>query len=447
MRSPRRHLLIVTALTVLVAACATRTVPPVVTAPRHPDFMFPTLPDGAPPALAAGVERGWQFLQGGDLRNAAREFDDALRVVPASPSAETAFGYLELARGDADDALPRFERALSGEAAYVPALVGRGQTLMALKREGEALASYEAALAADPSLTDLQARVDVLRFRATQDLLARAQAASDAGRLDEARGAYQQAIAASPDSAFLYRDLAAVERRAGAPAEAIAHLRRAIDLEPTDARAHAALGELLDGQDDPVAALAALEKARSIDPSTVPTETLARVRDRVAMMKMPAEYRDIAAAPRLTRAQLAALIGVRLEGLVARTTPRQVIITDVRRHWAEMWITPVVRAGIMDTLPNYQFAPGETVRRGDLARTVARVLSLVAAIRPAAARPWEDARVPVADVAPTHLSYPAVSAAVAAGVMSLDNGAFRLLDTVTGAEGVEVVGRLEALVR
>ncbi|MCC7243819.1 MAG: tetratricopeptide repeat protein [Acidobacteria bacterium] len=447
MRKRTASLVLVSGLVLLVAACATRAVAPVVTAPRHPDFMFPAPPANAAPDLASGLERGWQFLQGGDLRNAEREFGRAQRAGPASASPEAALGYVALARGVADDALPRFDRALTRDPRYVPALIGRGQTLMALQREGEALASYEAALAADPSLTDLQARVDVLRFRATQDLLTRAKTATEAGRLDEARNAYQQAVAASPDSAFLYRELAGVERQAGEVTLATEHLRRAIDLDPAEARTHAALGELLEQQDDIVGALAAFEKARSLDPSAVPPATLARARDRVAMLRMPAEYRGIAAAPRVTRADLAALIGVRLEGLVARAAPRQVVITDVRGHWAEPWISAVVRASIMDTLPNYQFDPTETVRRGDLARTVARALNLIAAIRPAAARKWENARITVSDVSPAHLAYPAVSMAVASGVMSLENGAFRLLDPVNGAEAVEAIGRLEALAR
>jgi hypothetical protein len=55
--------------------------------------------------------------------------------------------------------------------------------------------------------------------------------------------------------------------------------------------------------------------------------------------------------------------------------------------------------------------------------------------------------VTVADVAPTHLSYPAVSMSVASGVMGLDGGSFGLLEPVSGAEAVDVIGRLEALAR
>jgi len=421
--------------------------PPVVTAPRHPDFLFPAVPEGAAPALASGIQRGWQFLQGGDLRSAAREFAAALEAVPKSASAETALAYVQLAGDDADRAVPHFDRALAADPAYVPALVGRGQALMALKREGDALASFEAALKRDPSLTDLQARVDVLRFRATQDLLARAKGATDVGRLDDARAAYEQAIAASPDSPFLYRELAAVERQAGQAAVAADHLRKALSLDPGDARAHAALGEILDEQGDVVGALAAFEKARLIDPGAVPASALARVRDRVALLKLPAEYAAIPGAPRATRADVAALIAVRLEALLARAAQRQVVITDVRGHWAQTWIEAVVRASVMDTLPNYQFDPGGTVRRGDLARTVSRVLSLIGALRPAAAAKWVNAQTAVSDVPPAHLSYPAVSVAVASGVMPLDGGAFGLLQPVTGAEAIDAVSRLEALAR
>ena len=447
MRKQTLGLLLACGWLVMIAGCAAKTVTPVVTAPKHPDFVFPAAAQGANPALVAGVERGWQFLQSGDFRNAERELTRVLKTSPQSVNAETALGYLELARGDAADALPIFERALSRGPTYASALVGRGYALMDLKREGDALASFEAALKADPSLVDLQGRVDVLRFRATQDLVARARTASDAGRLDDARASYQQAIAASPDSAFLYRDLAAVERRAGQTSAAVDYLRKATELEPGDARALASLGEILAEQGDPVAALAAFEKAAALDPSAVPAATLDRARDRAALLKLPEPYRAIPDAPQLTRGDLAALLGVRLEALVARAAQRQVVITDARGHWAQAWITAVVRASIMDTLPNYQFQPGAVVRRGDLARTVARVLSLVEALKPAAAARWQNARVAVSDVASTHLSYPAVSVAVASGVMPLEGGAFRLLDPVKGSEAIDVVGRLEALAR
>jgi tetratricopeptide (TPR) repeat protein len=437
------------ALLVFMAGCAARaTMPPAPMAPRYPDFRYPTVPEGADSIQVTRIERGWRYLQSDNARSAEREFQAALKLQPSFHPAATGLGYLELARREAKDAVTYFDQALESEAAYAPALVGRGRALLELGRDGEALASFEAAVKADPTLSDLQSRIQVLRFRAVQENLARAKSASDAGRWAEARAAYTQAIAASPESAFLYRDLGLVERKAGEQAVALEQFRKAVGLDPQDAVSHAQIGGILEEQGDISGAIAAYEKARSIDPDAASAENIAKLREADALSKMPPEYRAIPSSASATRAEVAALVGVRLGSLIERTRPRQVVVTDVRTHWAQQWITGVVRAGIMDTQPNYTFQPNARVRRGDLAQTVARVLTLIAATQPAAAKAWQGAKQKIADVPPGHLSHPSVSVAVASGVMPLaENGTFQLLRPVTGAEVVEVVTRLEALAK
>lgn len=440
------HKAVLVVLVVFAAGCAARTVPaPVPVAPRHPEFLYPISPPGAQPLQMTRIETGWRFLQADNLRSAEREFEAALKQEPEFHPAEAGLGYMELARRDAKDAVAHFDRALKSDATYVPALVGRGQALLELQRDGDALASFEAALKAEPSLTNLQGRIDVLRFRAVQDNLARAKAATDAARWDEARAAYLRAIAASPESPFLYRDLGLVERKSGETAAALEHFRKAVALDPHDARSHAQIGAILEEQGDPAGALDAYEKAVSIDPSEVSDEMITRVRERAALAKLPPEYRAIPEAQAVTRADLASLIGVRLAPLLAQARPRQVVITDVRNNWAQQWILPVVRAGVMDTQPNYTFQPANRIRRGDLATSVSRVLALIAPRSPEAAKAWQDARPKISDVPPGHLSYPAVSQAVVAGILPLESGAFQLLRPVTGAEAVDVIGRLEVL--
>ena len=431
----------------VVGACAPKVAPVVAGAPRHPEFAFPVMPAGAPSAQMQRINRGWQYLQADDFRNAERELSAALKQQPSFHPAETAMAYLSLARGDEKDADVRFERALKVDEGYVPALIGRGHALLELDRPGDALASFEAALANDPSLTELRTRVNVLRVRAMQDMVTRAKAAADARRWDEARAAYQQAISASPESAFLYRELALVEQQSGQTAEALEHFRRALQLDATDAKSLASIGGILESQGDVVAALASYERARAIDPVEVPESVVMRLREAVKLAKLPAEYRAIPEEKTLTRAQIASLIGVRLEPLIDKARPRQVIITDIRNHWAQSWILPVVRSGIMDTLPNYEFEPARRVRRGEFAATVSRLLTLIGALKPQLEKKWQSAQVKIADVPPGHLSYPAVSLAVAAGVMPLNGGNFDLLRPITGAEAMEVVGRLEALAK
>ena len=440
------------AAVVCLSACAPKTVlpAPVVTAPMFPDLMRPAVPPAMADSPAAeSASRGWAFLQAGDLRTAEREFAAALKTMPAFYPAEASLGYLELARKDAKAALPHFDRALELNARHddVAAFLGRGAALLALNREADALGAFEGALAADPSQTELARRVEVLRFRTVEQGLARARGAAAGGRLDEAAQAYTAAIASSPDSAFLYRELAGVERQKGDADAALEHFRKAAALDPGDAKSLAQIGEILEAGGDFDGAAKAYTDAHAIEPSADLNTRLAGLRARSALARLPAEYRAIDESAQITRADLAALIGIRLGRMLSSARrPDAALITDVRNNWAATWIMSVARAGIMEPFPNHAFQPRTVVRRTDLAQAVARVLARIAAQNPGRGKAWETARLKFSDLSPSHLAYPAASVAVASGVMKIagDNG-FQPSRAVTGAEAIEAIAALEAL--
>ena len=435
-------------LAVVVSSCAARTPPPLPTTLRYQEYVYPAVP----PELrqtpgAERVDAGWRFLQNDDLRNADREFATALKRSPSLYPAQAGAGYVALAQGDEERALAAFDAVSKAAPRYVPALVGRGQALLALERDDEALAAFEAALALDASLTDLSRRVDVLRFRNVQEVIATARAAATAGRLAEAQAAYERALRATPDSPFLHRELGIVERRAGNAEAALTHFRRAAELDPADAASLIQVGELLEERQDFVGAEAAYRKAAAVEPSSELSAKIAAASERAREARLPAQFRAIASAREITRGDLAALIGVRLEGLLEQAPRRQVVATDVGAHWAAAWINAVARAGVMEPFENHTFQPNGRVRRGDLAAAVSRLLALAAASR-AELRQRLGERPAIADMAPTHLSYPAVAAAVAAGVLPLLEGdRFQVGRAVSGAEALEAIDRVRALAR
>ncbi len=432
------------AVTVALAAACAPAAPVVVPPglPAHPDFVYPAAPPGTPPATLARLERGWRLLQSDDLGGAEREFTAMLRADRSFIPAVAGQGYVELARQKPDEALAAFDRATADQTGYTPALVGRGLALLASGREDLALASFEAALVADPSVPDLASRVEVLRVRQAQDRVTRAEQAAAAGRYDEARDAYLAAIAASPESPFLPRDLARSERRAGRLDAALEYAQRAVALDPSDPRSHLVEAEIREERGDVAGALAAYERVAALDPSPALTTTIAGLRERLRDAALPPQYREIPASPAATRAQLAALLGVRLASVLAAAPQRQLVVTDVRGHWARPWIEATARAGAMEVFSNYTFQPGTPLRRADVADVVHRVLSLM---RASGTAQWDRAALQVADVPPGHLAFPAVRRAVSAGVMALDGGAFRPLQPVTGADLTAIVARLEAL--
>lgn len=445
------RVLMVLALT-LVASCKN---PPAIApvpagSPKFPDYVVPSVPAGlAPAGIAARQAAAWQMLQAGDQKDADREFTAILKEAPGFYPSEAGLGYTALARRDAAAAVTHFDKALGVNAAYAPALAGKGDALLAQGHTDPALDAYEAALAADFGLASLRSRIDALKFRRAQDLVTNARKAADAGHIDEARRAYEAAIAASPDSAFLHRELAAVDRKAGDTEAAVKEAQRAVALEPADTRSLTLIAEIYESDKQWAKAADAYTAVNAVEPSDVVVAKIDQMRQKAALETMPAEYRAVESATNVTRAQLAALLGVHLEDLLRRARgSNAVVTTDTRSSWAAPWIMAVTRAGVMEPFPNHTFQPSVMVRRGDLASAVSRVLTLIAAEKPKLAVKWRDPRPRFSDLPPTHLSYPAAARSVSSGVLAqAEDSAFQPARPVTGAEALDAVSKLEALAK
>ena len=439
------------AIAIVATACAPKT--PELPAPgpageKYPEYVFPTPPSGlGTPAALERHQAGWLWLQAGDFKAAERNFEAALELSENFYPAEAGLGYVSLAKKDHERAAQHFDRAVVVNPRYVPALVGRGEALLALGQREMALKSLEAAVVADPNQAPLRSRIDVLRARGQQDDVAAARKAADSGRFDEARTVYERAIAASPDSPFLYRELADVLRRQDNFEAALKHATRASELDPTDARAHILVGEIHEALKDLPGAVSAYEAAVALEPNPALETKVDSLRKALVLATMPAEFQQIESSSGLSREQLAALVGVRLDELLKRVPRRTaVVITDTRGSWATPWILSVTRAGVMEVYPNHTFQPSAVVRRGELADAASRILTIIANEKPALASSWRAGKRQFSDVPAAHLSYPAALLTVEAGVMQpLEDGSFQLSRPVTGAEAVAAVKKLEEL--
>jgi len=436
------------ALAAATAGCARTVAPPVVTTPRYPDFIFPGLsqPDPKQADLLREHDAAWRWFQAGDLARAESGFAAVLKRSPQFYPSDTAMGYVDLTRKEFESAGQRFDRVLLSNAGYVPALVGRGEALLALSREAEALASFESAVKLDPQLQAIARRVEVLRARAQQENVAAARKAAQANHLDEAARLYAQAIAASPDSAFLVRDLADVEAKQGKTDEALARYQRVIEMDPTDATSRIRIGEMLDARGDLAGAMKMYTEANNLEPTAELRRRIAAIDARLAYLKLPPDYRAIPDAASITRGDLASLIGIRLAPLIEHAPAQPVVITDARNHWAADWIMATASAGVMEPYENHTFQPRNAIQRSDLAQAVARMLKIIAAGRPQLMKDWQSRAQKMGDVGVSNLHFADASLSVAAGIIPLaDGGVFQLSRPVSGAEAVDAISRIERL--
>ena len=158
------------------------------------------------------------------MKSAERDFTSALGRRRRSIRRMRRFGYLELARADPNAALPYFDRVLAEHGDYVSALIRPGRGASGARSRARGHRAFRAAVAADPSLTDVRrasGSADVPRHRTKPR-------GGPAGRASEQKFATRRFVVSgldrrSPDSAFLYRELAAVEKAKGRTDLALEH--------------------------------------------------------------------------------------------------------------------------------------------------------------------------------------------------------------------------------
>jgi len=423
----------------LLAACAVRQ--PVVTDPAYPTYPTPIVPanlHGTEVAAAHG--RAWTLLQAGDIQQAEEEFRSILVSDPDFHPSHAGLGFVLLASSRFDASIEQFDQALLLGPEYLPALLGRAEVFLAVERVEEAVKDLSAALVADPTLTTIRRRIAELEFTALMSQVALARQAAEAGRYGQARDAYERVIALSPDSAFLYVELARLESHQEDHSKALQRLEQAVLLDPGALEAWILMADLYLEEGDLDLAEQALFRADAIEFVPEVPAGLAEIEARRQAASLPAAYSDIESAAELKRGQLAALVGVRFESILNSVEVVPVaIITDARGHWGYQWIIDVVQAGLMETDVNYRFQPDIVVTRAAMAGVLVRILRLVEAAPPSMPQPI------FADLAEGHLAYPAAAEAVSAGLLVPGVGGFQPNDAISGEEAIEALVRLAVI--
>ena len=276
-----------------------------------------------------------------------------------------------------------------------------------------------------------------LKLQVTERHIGRAQAAVAASDLETAAREYGSALAAAPEVAGLRLSLAEVLLQREDPEGAIAVL----SADPTgDRQVRLRLAGLLLQRREYARAEEVYVALLARDASDAAARAgLAATRDALEAATMPEEYRRIPGAERVTRADLAALLLVRVKALRRAAAGEPQVAVDISGSWAREQIAGALALDVLDVYPNHTFQPAATVRRVDLARAAARVLERLGWPRAAAPEP--------ADMTRSHLDFDAVERALGAGVMSLaPGGAFEPWRPVSGREALDVVDSVARLV-
>ncbi len=115
-------------------------------------------------------------------------------------------------------------------------------------------------------------------------------------------------------------------------------------------------------------------------------------------------------------------------------------VTDVENHWAKNWIEDIVEARGMDVFPDHTFRPDELITRANFAMIMQNILIMATGDESLATKfIGQQSQFP--DVNASHFAYNAISLAVQRGFMNADkmSGAFELDKTVSGADALLMI--------
>lgn len=422
-------------LLLLAVGCARRVPLPV---PETDEYAFPAPAVGElTPAQAKTLREAWDDVLVGDVSSAEGHLVKLRRQAAGRPSVETATGFARLRANQVEPAEAAFARALERSPAYVPALVGAGSAALRRGDGDAAFDLYRRAQVASPGDAAVRRRLQALKLQVTDRHVAQAQSRARAGDPAGAAAEYRAALAAAPEVAGVRLALANLLVESQDPAGA----RAVLEADPTsDRQVRLMLGGLLLEQGEHASAAEVYDELLARDPADQAARAgQVAARDAYEASVMPEEYRRIPGAARITRAELAALVMVRVKALrrVSPGEPR--VAVDIGGSWAREQIAGALALEVLDVYSNHTFQPAAQVRRVDLARAMARVLDRL---------DWPQTAAPApSDMTRSHLDYAAVQRVLGAGLMGLTGeSAFEPWRVVSGREAMDAVDALARLV-
>lgn len=188
--------------------------------------------------------------QRGQLAAAETIYEDILRQQPSNFDALHLLGLVSAQTGRNERGVDLIRRAIRLNGNVADAHNNLGNTLRAMRRFDEALASFERATALKQDLAPA--------------IYNRGLTLAELGRHEEALASYDRAIALVPGHADAHRNRGAALRKLGRLEQALASLDRAIALKPDDAGAHNDRGNVLNDLERFDDALASYDRAPGI---------------------------------------------------------------------------------------------------------------------------------------------------------------------------------------
>ena len=415
-----------------LSACAERALPPKLQL-ENPLRFLDSPPDPAFQSVYANYEKG-------RMQKARTEFEKLLKSSPKHYPAYLAVGYTYLAEGNEELAEQYIHKSLELAPDYAQAHFALAFIHEKRQDYDAALAEMEAVIGINPEYPSAQQSRNLTRLKATEKHLAEGEALADKDPAEALRH-LRVAMELAPDIGETPRKIAQIYLKQNNCSEAIPYLETANEKIAEDPELMLQLADCLLEIQQLDRALILYQKLLVMQPQNQEVKgKMEAIRKQIFVRNLPDEYQQIPTASEISRSQFASYLMVNLDFLERYTSGETKIIVDTLDHWAHPYILKTVNLGIIDLFPNRSFQPNLAITRLELAKAVSRILEILEVPGNA------QFTVSVPDVSENNVYYPMIALAISAGVLSLDaDGRFHPSRAVSGAEVISIVSQLKIL--
>jgi len=230
---------------------------------------------------------GAAFFQKGQVDEAIGQFQKALEINPNYTEAHSNLGLAFLQKERTDEALEQFQKAMEISPRYFKAYGNLGNALLQKGRVDQAIEQYQKALKINPGHAEThnnlgnaflqkgQAGEAMEQFRKALEIRpALADAHYNLGNIfaqkgneDEAIKEFQKALEIDPGNARTHNNLGNALLRKGQATEAMEQFQKALQINPAFAEAHNNLGNALTQEKRTNEAMGQFQKALEINPA------------------------------------------------------------------------------------------------------------------------------------------------------------------------------------
>jgi tetratricopeptide (TPR) repeat protein len=177
-----------------------------------------------PDSWAAHINLGDAFILKGQVDDAVAQYQRALQINPDYPEALTNLGVALFRKGRVDDAVAQYQKALSIKPNFMQAHNDLGLALVQRGQVDDAVTHYQKALEINPNSAEIHTNLGNALFRK--------------GQVDNAVAHYQKALEINPNYAETHDKLGNALLRKGQVDDAVAHYQKALEISPYDPETH-----------------------------------------------------------------------------------------------------------------------------------------------------------------------------------------------------------------